>query len=183
MVEKTDSIRRGPYAKPPLDVFDRRILGALVADAGTSYAALGEIVGLSAPAVHERVKRLRRERVITGNSVRLDGTAIGKPLLAFVHVEAAGWGKGERMMRLAEFPEVEEMHSVAGVSGMILKVRTESPHALEQLLAQIYAAPGVKGTRSYIALSTYLERPVQAEATQQWPAVGDEARERCDGDG
>lgn len=173
MREKTDRIRRGPYAKPQLDASDRRILGALVADAGASYAALGEIVGLSAPAVHERVKRLRRERVITGTSARLDGTAIGKPLLAFVHVEAAGWGKGERMMRLADFPEVEEMHSVAGDAGLILKVRTESPYALEQLLAQIYAVPGVKGTRSYIALSTYLERPVQAEATQDWPAVGD----------
>ena len=171
MAEKTDGVRRGAYAKPALDAFDRRILGALVADAGASYAALGAVAGLSAPAVHERVKRLRRERVVMGTSARLDGTAIGKPLLAFVHVEVAGWGKGERMLRLADFPEVEEMHSVAGDAGMILKVRTQSPHALEQLLAQIYAVPGVRGTRSYIALSTYLERPIQAGATEDWPAV------------
>lgn len=174
--ENTDDLQRKVAAKPMLDRFDRRILGALVADAGLSYAALGERVGLSAPAVHERVKRLRQARVLTGTHARLDGTAIGKPLLTFVHVEAAGWGKGERMMRLAEFPEVEEMHSVAGDTGLILKVRTQSTHALEALLAQLYAVPGVAGTRSYVVLSTYLERPVQVEATEDWPFLSPEER-------
>lgn len=169
MPENTDGIRRKPMGKPTLDRFDRRILGALVEDAGLSYAALGVKAGLSAPAVHERVKRLRQAGVICGTHARLDAEAIGKPLLAFVHVEAAGWGKGERMLALKRFPEVEEMHSVAGDTGLILKVRTRSTHALEALLAQIYAIPGVAGTRSYIALSSYLERPVQAEFTEDWP--------------
>jgi Lrp/AsnC family transcriptional regulator, leucine-responsive regulatory protein len=170
MIENTDDVRRKRSGKPALDRFDRKILGALVNDAGQSYAALGEAVGLSAPAVHERVRRLRQARVIAGTHARLDGEAIGKPFLAFVHVEAAGWGKGERMMRIADFPEVEEMHSVAGDTGLILKVRTQSPHALEALLAQIYAVPGVSSTRSYVVLSTYLERPVQAGITEAWPA-------------
>lgn len=170
MPENTDDVRRKRSGKPLLDRFDRKILGALVSDAGQSYAALGEAVGLSAPAVHERVRRLRQARVVTGTHARLDGEAIGKPFLAFVHVEAAGWGKGERMLRIADFPEVEEMHSVAGDTGLILKVRTQSPHALEALLAQIYAVPGVSGTRSYVVLSTYLERPVQAGITQDWPS-------------
>jgi Lrp/AsnC family leucine-responsive transcriptional regulator len=90
-------------------------------------------------------------------------------LLAFVHVEAAGWGKSERLMQVSRFPEVEEMHSVAGDASMILKVRTESPQALEHLLGQIHSVPGVKGTKSFIALSTYLDRPVQAEVTEAWP--------------
>lgn len=142
-----------------------------MADAGQSYAGLGEMVGLSAPAVHERVKRLRRTAILKGVHAGLDGAAIGKPLLAFVHVEAAGWGKSERLMQLSRFPEVEEMHSVAGNASMILKVRTANPHALEALLAQIHAVRGVTGTHSYIALSTYLERPVQAEVTETWPVV------------
>lgn len=169
MDENMDGVRQRRSGRLPLDRFDRRILGALVADAGQSYAALGDRVGLSAPAVHERVKRLRQAGILLGTSARLDGEAIGKPLLAFVHVEAAGWGKGERMLHIRDFPEVEEMHSVAGDTGLILKVRTQSPHALEALLAQIYAVPGVNGTRSYIVLSTYLERPVQADITQDWP--------------
>lgn len=54
---------------------------------------------------------------------------------------------------------------------MLLKVRTESTHALEGLLARLYATPGVKATRSYVVLSTYLERPVQPGATTEWPAL------------
>lgn len=46
--------------------------------------------------------------------LQLDGARVGKPLLAFVPVDADGWDKSERMMRLKAFPEVEEMHSVAG---------------------------------------------------------------------
>jgi DNA-binding Lrp family transcriptional regulator len=171
MNEKTEAVRRRRPEQPPLDRFDRKILSALVADAGRSYAELGAIVGLSAPAVHERVKRLRRTAVLKGTHAGLDGPAIGKPLLAFVHVAAAGWGKSERLMQLSRFPEVEEMHSVAGDASMVLKVRTASPHALEALLAQVHAVPGVTGTHSYIALSTYLERPVQAEVTETWPLV------------
>lgn len=171
MPKETDTVRRKREARPALDPFDRRILVALVADAGQSYAKLGEQVGLSAPAVHERVKRLRASGALTGIAARVDGAAVGKPLLAFVHVDLAGWGKGPRLMQIAEFPEVEEMHSVAGDTSMILKVRTRSTDDLEALLHQLYALPGVTASRSYVVLSTYLERPVQAEVTEAWPAI------------
>ena len=170
-MENTEDVRPKRRGPAPLDAFDRRILAALAADADRSYAALGEIVGLSPPAVHERVKRLKRSGVIRDTVARLDGTAVGKPLTAFVHVEAAGWGKSERLMQIARFPEVEELHSVAGDASVILKVRMENPQALEFLLGQIHSLPGVRGTRSYIALSTYLDRPVQAEVTADWPNV------------
>ena len=52
-----------------------------------------------------------------------------------------------------------------------MKVRTENAHALEKFLAQLYVLPGVKGTKSYVVLSTYLERGVQAELTTHWPDV------------
>jgi DNA-binding Lrp family transcriptional regulator len=149
----------------PLDLFDRRILGALVQDARLSYAEIGQAAGLSAPAVHERVKRLRA-------SGALDGAAVGKPFLAFVHVDADGWGKSQRMIRLKAFPEVEEMHSVAGDACVILKVRTSGALAMEHFLSQLYVLPGVRGTKSYVVLSTYLERPVQADVTADWPDVG-----------
>lgn len=151
------------------DAFDRKILAALTEDSRRSFAEIGAAAGLSAPAVFERVKRLRKSGALKGTTTRLDGAAIGKPLLAFVHVDAEGWGKGERMMALRAYPEVEEMHSVAGDSSVILKVRTADSHALENLLAQIYAVPGVRGTTSYIVLSTYLERPIQPHATENWP--------------
>jgi DNA-binding Lrp family transcriptional regulator len=112
---------------------------------------------------------LRKSGVIQQSTVRLNGPAIGKPLLTFVHVEFEGWGKSQRLMQIADFPEVEEMHSVAGDSGMIIKVRTADAHALELLLSQLYQLAGVRTTKSYITLSTFLERPVQAEVTGDWP--------------
>lgn len=171
MIEKTEDVQDNLPSPRPLDGFDRRILAALVDDARLTYAEIGARAGLSAPAVHERVKRLKASGAIAGSSARLDGPAVGKPLLAFVHVDAEGWGKSRRMLALKAWPEVEEMHSVAGDTSVILKVRTASTHALEHLLAQIYALPGVRGTKSFIALSTYLERPVQAEVTTRWPEI------------
>ncbi|MBY5769696.1 Lrp/AsnC family transcriptional regulator [Rhizobium leguminosarum] len=169
MAKNTEDLRQGRRQQPVIDAFDRRILAALAADSSQSYARLGEAVGLSAPAVHERVRRLRQSGAIKGVHAALDGAALGKPLLAFVHVEAAGWGKSERLMQVLQFPEVEEMHSVAGDASLLFKVRAASPQALEAFLAQIHAVAGVTGTRSYIALSTYLERPVQAGVTDSWP--------------
>ncbi len=169
MKEDTNDVRGKRKANLVLDAFDRRILAALIEDAGLSYARLGERVGLSAPAVFERVKRLRSAGVIESVTARLDGESVGKPLLAFVHVDTTGWGKSEQLMRIREFPEVEEMHSVAGDTGMILKVRTQGPQALEHLLSQLYVIPGVTASRSYVVLSTYLDRPVQADVTLEWP--------------
>lgn len=162
---KTDMIRSQATDSRPLDTFDRKILGELAVDAGLGYAELGRRVGLSAPAVHERVKRLRATGRIRGTVAVLDGPAIGKPLLAFVHVDTMGWGKTQELMSLAEWPELEEIHSVAGDTCMLLKVRCKSSRALEGLLARLYATPGVKATRSYVVLSTYLERTPQAAIT------------------
>ncbi len=172
MSKETKNLKRGRAASQGADRLDRKILGVLAGNAETSFAELGRIVGLSAPAVFERVKRLRKNGAIRDVCALLDGQAIGRPFLAFVHVDVAGWGKEARMLKLADFPEVEEMHSVAGDTGLIMKVRTRDSHALEQLLAQIYELPGVTGTKSYVVLSTFLERPVQAETTEDWPPVG-----------
>jgi DNA-binding Lrp family transcriptional regulator len=167
--EKTETVRPPRPASRPLDAFDRKILGALAVDADLSYAELGDRVGLSPPAVHDRVKKLRRSGCLRRTAALLDGAAIGKPLLAFVHIDSAGWGKTRQLMSIAELPEVEEIHSVAGDTCMLLKVRCASSVALEALLARLYATPGVKATRSYVVLSTYLERTVQAGITEFEP--------------
>ena len=164
--EKTETLRQAAASPRSLDAFDRKILGALTDDAGIGYAELGERVSLSAPAVHERVKKMRASGHLRGTAAMLDGPAIGKPLLAFVHVDTAGWGGTEELMAMGELPEVEEIHSVAGDTCMLLKVRCASSRALEGLLARLYATPGVRSTRSYVVLSTYLERPVQAGVTE-----------------
>lgn len=158
----TNRVRRRGSAALAVDAVDRKLLGLLAEDATLSYAELGQRMNLSAPAVHERAKRLRESGAIRRTVAVLDPNLVGKPLLAFVHVDTAGWGKTPAMMRISELPEVEEIHAVTGDACLILKVRTAGPAALEDLLAHIYAVPGVKGTRSYVALRTHLERGTQA---------------------
>jgi Lrp/AsnC family transcriptional regulator, leucine-responsive regulatory protein len=183
MDKETDGIRKNDGLRRKLDDLDRKLLGVLVEDATLSYAELGERVGLSAPAAHERVKRLRRSGVIRRTAALVDPVAVGKPLLAFVHVDTSGWRKTNALVSIESYPEVEEIHSVAGDTCMLLKVRTEGTSALEGLLARLYATPGVVATRSYVVLSSYLERPVQAAVTESWPvpevlAAGGAARAR-----
>lgn len=163
MSKKADEIRPDGVPHRPLDAADRKILGVLVDDATVSYAEIGERANLSAPAAHERVKRLRRDGVIRQTSALLDPLAVGKPLLAFVHVDTQGWGKTPDLMRITSLPEIEEIHSVAGDSSLLLKVRARDTQALEGVLSVIYGLPGVVRTRSNIVLSTYLERPVQPQ--------------------
>ncbi|MBU9170985.1 MULTISPECIES: Lrp/AsnC family transcriptional regulator [Burkholderia] len=162
MNEEKYDVRQNRNQATPLDPVDRKLLGVLVEDATMSYAELGKRVALSAPAVHERVKRLRRSGVIRRTSVQISPQAIGRSLLAFVHVDTKGWGKTPELMRLSNCPEVEEIHSVAGDTSMLLKIRTEDARALEALLSSLYEIPGVSTTRTYVVLSTYLERSVQA---------------------
>ncbi|WP_432778564.1 Lrp/AsnC family transcriptional regulator [Burkholderia gladioli pv. alliicola] len=162
MNEEKYDVRQNRNQATPLDPVDRKLLGVLVEDATMSYAELGKRVALSAPAVHERVKRLRRSGVIRRTSVQISPQAIGRSLLAFVHVDTKGWGKTPELMRLSNCPEVEEIHSVAGDTSMLLKIRAEDARALEALLSSLYEIPGVSTTRTYVVLSTYLERSVQA---------------------
>lgn len=168
---KTDQIQQSGGSIASLDRFDRKILGALVADATQSYADLGRLVGLSAPAVHERVKKLKQAGVVTGIHARLDGRQIGRPLLVFVHVSTHNWGHSDAIDALAVLPELEEMHSVTGDTSVILKVRMANTEALESLLRQINAFESVVATHTFVTLSTYLDRPVQPGETEVWPAT------------
>ena len=162
---ETETVRSDPTAARAIDAVDRTLLGALAEDAARSYAELGALVNLSPPAVHQRVKRLRENGSIRGTVALLDGTAIGRPLLAFVNLDTSGWGVKRELRALLELPEIEEMHTVTGDSCVLLKVRVSDSGALEGLLARLYEIEGVSGSHTQVVLSTYLERTPRAEVT------------------
>ena len=176
MDEETNGVRERPRSAVPLDAKDRMLLALLGEDATRSYAELGEAITLSAPATHERVKRLKRSGAIIGTIAKLDGPSVGRPLLAFVHVDTGGWGAKGAFLKMDKEPDVEEVHTVTGDACILMKVRCVDAQALEDLLARIYAIDGVRGTRSYIALSTYLERGPQAAVASSSSRTGAEGR-------
>jgi len=171
---ETETVRSDPPAARAVDAVDRRLLGALAEDSSRSYAELGALVNLSAPAVHQRVKRLRESGCIRGTAALLDGVAIGKPLLAFVNLDTSGWGVKRELRALLDLPEIEEMHTVTGESCVLLKVRVRDSSALEGLLARLYEIPGVSGSHTQVVLSTYLERTPRAEITEDMASWAEE---------
>jgi Lrp/AsnC family leucine-responsive transcriptional regulator len=142
-----------------VDETDRKLLEVLHANARASFAALGEAVGLSAPSVHARVKRLERLGVIRGYRVVVDPAPLGFPLGAFVAVtQASGYHWEDLERAFAAMPEVEECHSVTGEDSYLLKVRVADPAELEALLRRINMIDGVARTRTVVILSTPFDR-------------------------
>jgi Lrp/AsnC family leucine-responsive transcriptional regulator len=139
---------------------DRAILRLLAADGRMSYTDLARATGLSTSAVHQRVRRLEERGVIRGYTAVIDAEAVGLPLTAFISVTPFDPSAPDDVpQRLAEVPEIEACHSVAGEESYVLKVRVATPGALEHLLARIRAAANV-ATRTSVVLSTpYEARP------------------------
>ncbi|MGH7736905.1 MAG: Lrp/AsnC family transcriptional regulator [Candidatus Tyrphobacter sp.] len=142
-----------------IDELDLRLLAALQRNARATFAELGSLVGLGAPAVHERVKRLEQSGHIRGYGARLDAKRIGLPLVAFVSCyTSADCDYGAFMERLSSMAEVCEVHSVAGEESYLCKAVTRSTEHLDELLARLKAMPGMARTRTTIVLSTPFER-------------------------
>src|SRR6201993_2723367 len=125
-----------------------------------SFTELARPAGLSVSAVHQRVRRLETEGVITGYVALCDPAVIGLPLTAFVSIKPFDPSAPDALPdRLKDLTAIEACHSVAGEENYILKVRVASPVALEDLLQQIRTVAGV-ATRTTVVLSTaYENRP------------------------
>jgi Lrp/AsnC family leucine-responsive transcriptional regulator len=143
-----------------MDDIDRGLLALLQADATQPYAALGQAVGLSPGAVHERVRKLRDRGVIRRTTIEVDPAAVGRGVLAFVLVRASAWmGDNPTREALASLPDVEEAHVIAGDADLLLKIRTASTASLQGALRQISRVEGVTGTEAVVVLETFFERP------------------------
>jgi Lrp/AsnC family transcriptional regulator, leucine-responsive regulatory protein len=147
-------------AHPDLDLLDLQLVEALQRNARSTFAELGTIVGLKAPAVHERVKRLENRGYLRGYAAQVDNRRLGYELMAFVGVITAPEKTyDEFTTQIATLPEVLEMHSVAGDQTFLLKVATRSTGHLDELLSRIKRIPGIARTQTTIVLSTPFERP------------------------
>ena len=142
-----------------LDEPDLRLLDALQRNGRSTFAELGALVGLKAPAVHERVKRLEARGFIRGYAARLDTRRLGFELAAFVSAYTTTDVSYERFhASVASLPEVVEIHSVAGEESFVLKVLTRSTGHLDEFLSRLKAVPGIGRTKTTIVLSTPFER-------------------------
>jgi Lrp/AsnC family leucine-responsive transcriptional regulator len=119
-----------------MDAIDGMLLRHLQNDARVGFAELGRRVGLSAPAVAERVKRLEADGIIDGYHAKVDLKKAGFGIVGFIRLTSAPELTAE-LGRVAEMtPEVLEFHHVTGTEGNVLKVAARSIEHLEKVIVR-----------------------------------------------
>jgi len=118
-----------------MDEVNGRVLAELQRDPRITMAELARRVGMSAPAVTERVQRLEQSGVVTGYRVDLDPAALGWPFAAFVRIRPTGGGQLSKIIDLAQAsPQVSECHRITGEDCLLLKVHAATMADLETAL-------------------------------------------------
>jgi Lrp/AsnC family leucine-responsive transcriptional regulator len=144
-----------------LDKLDLQILTLLTKDGRAPAAQIADRVGLSRPAVADRIEKLERSGVIRGTTVVVDPAAIGRNVTAFVACRGAGqlpakaWKAFQSILKT---DEVLEAHTVAGDDCYLMKVRTGSIASLNDLVSRLTAPPLSLSTRTTIVMRTHCEK-------------------------
>lgn len=144
--------------KRGLDDIDQQLISLLAANARTPAALLARRLGLSRSAVQERLKRLERDRVITGYTVALGEAAARTGVSAQVMLTLDPKLQDRAVEALRGLPEVKSARTVSGVYDLVAEVTAPTSEALDEVLTRIGKLPGVKRTTSSIVLSTKFAR-------------------------
>jgi Transcriptional regulators len=142
-----------------MDAVDLKILPLIQNDARVAHASVGEKLGLTAPAVYTRIKRLEREGIIQGYLTAINPTAVNQILLAFVRVTNNASGATEKEFEefVRQEPNILECHDTSGEDSYLLKIRTDSAASLRALLGRIRDFRDVERTVTSISLRTIKE--------------------------
>jgi Lrp/AsnC family transcriptional regulator, leucine-responsive regulatory protein len=142
-----------------LDDIDRLLLDELQTDCKRSLKEIGVSVGLTAPSVMERVRKLENAGIIRGYHALLDARKVGLDISAFIGVSISD----PRLLSAFEvwvdsIAQVLECHHVTGRHTLLLKVKTRNTEDLEHLISRIRSMKGVASTETMVVLSTHTER-------------------------
>ncbi|WP_243317931.1 Lrp/AsnC family transcriptional regulator [Geothrix paludis] len=143
--------------KPDLDDLDRRLLAELGADARLTQVALAARVGLSRSAVQERLKRLERDGVILGYTLRL-GQDSRPGVRAYLLVRGSGPSHERALKRLEAFPEVRVADSVSGDIDLVLQLEADRLEDLNRIRDEVARLPGIASTQTLLVMAARFDR-------------------------
>jgi Lrp/AsnC family leucine-responsive transcriptional regulator len=146
-------------SKRIIDYIDRKILNIIQKNATIQNVDIARKLRMAPSGVLARIRKLERDRIIQRYEVKLDSEALGAGLIAFMHVTAdTPPGDLKVAKDLAEIPEVQEVHSVAGEDCYLVKVRVAGTRELAKLMRTRFAElKSIKSTRTTIVLETLKE--------------------------
>ena len=144
-----------------IDTLDEQILGALQENGRLTMKALAERVGLSSPAMIERVRRLEERGVITGYRAVAKPAALGRPLTAIIMADVAPADYASFLDRVGDDPAVAECLRTTGSTTFVVKAHVADPGALEALVDRL-SETGAHCTTSLVMSSPVEWRPLVA---------------------
>jgi Lrp/AsnC family leucine-responsive transcriptional regulator len=148
-----------------LDPLGWKLLIELQTDARVSFAELGRRVGLSTPAVAERVRRMEDEGIIRAYRAEIDPSSVGLPITAFIRMSIVGSVLAKLTERVHAMPEIVECHRGTGEDSFILKVNVVS---VEQLKDVIDRLTPFGTTSTSLVLSSLIERNLLSLQNLEW---------------
>ena len=144
-----------PSRPRALDAVDLQLLLLLARDARLSQRSLARELGMSAPAIAERIARLERQGVINGYGVRLDYGTLGYQTTVYLTITAMqGYQQGVIMDELAALAEVDEVRLMTGAFDMLVRLRVrDDSHLRELLMNKIWQIEGIQRTETSITIA------------------------------
>jgi Lrp/AsnC family leucine-responsive transcriptional regulator len=125
---------RGEKSVPELDELSHQLLQLLAANPQRPASELARALGVSAPTVRERIRRLEQMGAIRGVRLDIDPAALGLPIAAWVRLRPTA-GQMSRIVQLAQdCAEVSECHRISGEDCFLLKVHVRALNDLEAVL-------------------------------------------------
>lgn len=145
-----------------IDDIDRKILFSLINDARKAYLEIARDCGVSGAAIHQRVRKLEENGVITGSRLLVKPSAIGLNVCAFISIVISEANKYPEVIRaLRDIPEVVECHFVTGRAALLVKLYClDNDHLMDVLLNTIQNIPYIQSTDTMISLDEAFERQV-----------------------
>jgi len=143
-----------------VDAIDAAILDLFAAEPRIGVLEASRRLRLARGTVQARLDKLTSRGVVTGWGPEVDTTALGFPVTAFVTLEIAQAGHDEIGRRLADIPEVLEVHTITGNGDLLCRVVARSNADLQRVIDQVVATDGIGRTSTVIALATQVPHRV-----------------------
>ena len=154
--------------KYQIDAIDQKILSFLIKNARTPFLEIARECGVSGAAIHQRVKRLESNGIITGSRILVKPQAIGLNICAFVSISISEVNKYPKVVEeLKKINEVVECHFVTGKYALLVKIYCfDHDHLMQVLVNTLQKMPFVQSTDTMISLDQPIERQIWVKEYQ-----------------
>ena len=145
-----------------IDGIDKKILRALTQDARTPILEIARNVGISGAAIHQRLRKLEKSKLLDGSKFIINPKVLGYSTLAFVGIYLDRATNSEDVVKaLKRIPEVLECHYTTGNYGIFIKLLSlDNAHLMQLLNKDIQTIHGVLRTESLISLDQQIDRQI-----------------------